>query len=298
MDTRLLSYFIAVAEELNFTEASKRLYITQSALSHNIAELEKSLGVKLFERTTRSVRLTPAGLYFYENAREIDDRLQTLLKGMEKYQKGAHGEIRVGYLFWPYVDLIAELSELFRKRQPDLNIRFTQYDAGELHRALDKDLIDVALGTSIEFTDEKTYRIQTIERDGISLAIRKDHPLSRCDNADLSVLKGQPIAMLARQKTPGFYDFFCKMCKEEGFVPEICSEQERVESIFIQALTKNQVGVITTNMGVHAGYNELALVEIRDRRTWFCNVAVCKAANSDPAVSVFLNELKNLFLSE
>ena len=255
MDIRLLSYFIAVAEELNFTEASKRLYITQSALSHNISELEKSLGVKLFERTTRSVRLTPAGVYFYKNAKEIDDKLQMLLKGMEKFQEGVHGEIRVGYLFWPYVDLIAE------------------------------------------FSDSKLFRVQTIERDGISLVVRKEHPLSKYENIDLSALKGLPIVMLARQKTPGFYNFFYKLCRENNFVPDIRSEQERVEGIFIQVLTGKGVGVITTNMEAFAGYNDLAFIEIKDRDTWFCNVAACCTKNEDPAVTLLMEELRNMFMS-
>ena len=297
MDIRLLSYFIAVAEELNFTEASKRLYITQSALSHNISELEKSLGVKLFERTTRSVRLTPASVYFFKNAKEIDDKLQMLLKGMEKFQEGVHGEIRVGYLFWPYVDLIAEFSEYFQKKYPDLRVNFTQFDAGELRKALEKDLIDIALGTSIEFSDSKLFRVQTIERDGISLVVRKEHPLSKYENIDLSALKGLPIVMLARQKTPGFYNFFYKLCRENNFVPDIRSEQERVEGIFIQVLTGKGVGVITTNMGAFAGYNDLAFIEIKDRDTWFCNVAACCTKNEDPAVTLLMEELRNMFLS-
>jgi DNA-binding transcriptional LysR family regulator len=76
MDIRQLRYFITVAEYLNFTKAANQLYVAQSAISHQIADLEQQLGLKLFIRNKRSVQLTPAGAVFLKEAIEIVEKMQ------------------------------------------------------------------------------------------------------------------------------------------------------------------------------------------------------------------------------
>lgn len=84
MDIRQLRYFITVAEHLNFTKAANQLYVAQSAISHQIADLEDQVGVKLFIRNKRSVQLTPAGAVFLKEVMEIVEKRQERLKRPNK----------------------------------------------------------------------------------------------------------------------------------------------------------------------------------------------------------------------
>ncbi|MCL2492540.1 MAG: LysR family transcriptional regulator, partial [Clostridiales bacterium] len=89
MDTKSLKFFLAVAEHRNFTKASEQLYITQSALSHHIAELEAELNTKLFLRTTRSVSLTPSGEILYRSAKDLISRFDQIALDIRKADSGA-----------------------------------------------------------------------------------------------------------------------------------------------------------------------------------------------------------------
>ena len=88
MDMRPLRYFISVAEHLNFTEASKQLYVAQPAVSQQIAYLEQKLGVKLFHRTKHSVQLTNAGSVFLKDAKEILNKLDESIENVRQAEKG------------------------------------------------------------------------------------------------------------------------------------------------------------------------------------------------------------------
>ena len=101
MDMRPIRYFISVAEHLNFTEASKQLYVAQPAVSQQIAYLEKKLEVKLFNRTKHSVQLTHAGSVFLKDAREVFKKLDESIENVHQAEEGLIGTINIGLLSAP-----------------------------------------------------------------------------------------------------------------------------------------------------------------------------------------------------
>src|SRR4051812_45659346 len=96
LDTRLLRAFVAVAEELNFTRAAERLVLAQQALSAQVRQLETRMGARLFERTTRRVRLTQEGELFLPHARAVLDALDAGVRGLDAARRVAGATLRVG----------------------------------------------------------------------------------------------------------------------------------------------------------------------------------------------------------
>src|SRR3954469_13350669 len=118
LDTRLLRAFVAVAEELSFTRAAKRLFIAQQALSSQVQQLEARLGVKLFERTTRRVALTAAGERLLPAAREALAALDAGLGELEALRRSERATLRVGLSGTAMVPLVGEIIGRFAERHP------------------------------------------------------------------------------------------------------------------------------------------------------------------------------------
>src|SRR4051794_10340008 len=116
MEIRQLRYFISVAEQLNFTEAAKRLFVAQPSVSQQIASLERSMDVKLFIRDKHSVKLTPAGKVFLNDAIEIVNKSEEALKRAKKAAVGEVGQLSVGFLNAPVKNFLPDLVKEFRKK--------------------------------------------------------------------------------------------------------------------------------------------------------------------------------------
>lgn len=122
MDLRHLQAFVAVAEESSFRKASERLYIAQPALSRTIQALEQELEVKLFERTTRSVRVTEPGRYLLERAHLIFKQVEDAKDGTRRVARGEQGELLVGFNDFTISDKLPSIIVDFRARYPDINL--------------------------------------------------------------------------------------------------------------------------------------------------------------------------------
>ena len=125
VEFRQLRYVVAVAEELHFTRAAERLYLTQSALTRQIAQLENNLGVRLFNRDTRHVELTAAGKVFVEEARRILESAHRAVALAQGTDRQDHGEIRIAYS--PLVDLhvAGDLKKAIGISNPTLQLAFS-----------------------------------------------------------------------------------------------------------------------------------------------------------------------------
>jgi DNA-binding transcriptional LysR family regulator len=121
-ELRHLRYFIAVAEELNFSRAARRLHMAQPPLSVAIKNLEGELGVSLLERSTREVRLTPAGEAFLERARHAVTEADAAVDAAKRAATGAFGTLRVGYNWGARFETLPVLGQAFNAERPDVEL--------------------------------------------------------------------------------------------------------------------------------------------------------------------------------
>ena len=122
MDLRHLRYFQAVAEELSFSKASRRLHIAQPALSRAVKELEEMLGLELLARTRRFVALTPAGRVLLSETRLLLQRLDEAIRRVQRTAAGEEGELRLGYIGPPTQIFLGRIVKEFRRRYPRLTV--------------------------------------------------------------------------------------------------------------------------------------------------------------------------------
>lgn len=201
MEFRHLRCFLAVAEELHFARAAERLHIEQSPLSRSIKELEEDLGVQLFERTTRSTRLTRAGQLFLQHTPRIFTALQQARDSVKAVANGFHGQLRVALSDGITPLRLPALLTLCRQDEPEVEIRFFEVPLSQQIKGLHDDLYDVGFAQSDEVGDG----IVTLPvwSDTLMVAVPARHPLLVHKRIPLDELLRYPLVLCDPQVCEG-----------------------------------------------------------------------------------------------
>src|SRR5216684_7421593 len=125
MELRHLRYFVAVGEAQNMSRAALKLYISQSALSKQVRDLEDELGFSLLERTAKSARLTDAGRVFLDEARAVLQRADEARKKARTVAAAEPTELHAGYLSMPFAEILPKTLRAFQQAMPNVRVRFT-----------------------------------------------------------------------------------------------------------------------------------------------------------------------------
>ena len=176
LDTRLLRAFIAVAEELNFTRAAGRLYVAQQALSAQIQQLEARLGVKLFERTTRSVSLTKEGERLLPHAVAALAALDAGTGELEAALRSQRATLRVGLSGTAMVSVVSETMRLFAERHPDVELQVSNTGLDRPAAGLKEGAVDVAF-VRPPFLDDGLSMVTVLSEERFAV-LSADHPLA------------------------------------------------------------------------------------------------------------------------
>lgn len=158
MELRHLRYFVAVADELSFTRAAARLHIAQPPLSRQISQLEEELGVQLFERSTRSISLTPAGAYLYQQARLIVARVRDVGDSVRRIGKGGRSWFGLGFVPSLLYGFLPELIRRLRETHPRVELGLNELTTAQQVDALKTGESMQALGVSSLRTTQSSER--------------------------------------------------------------------------------------------------------------------------------------------
>ena len=222
MDNRQIEYFVAVAEELHFGRAAERLQITQPALSKQIANLEKMLGVQLLFRTKRTVALTHAGQTFLQQARQLLSQRETAIQLTRRTGCGDIGHLSIGFTETATQTILPPLLRDFLQRYPKVDIDMIELATEAQVSALNQDTIDLAfLHPPI---DQRGLQVRLISEERFVAVLPCQHPLGRYEMIPFEALATEPLMIHPRQEGPALYDGFLQVCQMAGFQPQIVKE--------------------------------------------------------------------------
>lgn len=202
MELRHLTAFTAVAEELHFGRAAKRLQMAQPPLSQQIRQLEKELGVQLFERNTRSVRLTSAGESFLEPVRTVLDDLDTAVRAAKAAGRGEYGRVTIGFAGASSHETLPLLTRAVRAAHPgiELAMKGQTYANVALSRVADGSL---DLGFVRLPVTQPGVAHRVIDEEELLCALPSDHPLARLEAVPIGVLADEPfVSFPANSQAP------------------------------------------------------------------------------------------------
>lgn len=202
MELRHLRCFLAVAEELHFARAAEKLHIEQSPLSRAIKELEEELGVRLFNRTTRSTRLTRAGKLFLEHVPRVFTILEQARQSVKAVAAGYHDQLRVALSDGITPSRLSALLAQCRQEEPDVEIRLFEMPLSQQIRGLHDDLYDVGFAQSAEVGDR--IIAEPVWSDPLMVVMPARHPLLAHKRIPLNEVLRYPLVMCDPQSCEGY----------------------------------------------------------------------------------------------
>jgi len=219
---RHLRYFLAVAETLHFSRAARRLGMAQPPLSQQIKRLEQLLGHALFERTTRGVKLTPAGQLLARRARSTMEKVDEDLAQVRRLGRGEEGTLTVGFSGSVMFTELPAAIQSFRHRYPKVELRLRELVTSAQIAALLNGQIDLAFLRDGDPTEG--IRITTLLKEKYVAVLPEAHALARRRTLSVKALEGEPFVMFARRMGPLAYDRTIACCERGGFRPNIVQD--------------------------------------------------------------------------
>jgi len=262
-DTRLLRYFLVAAEELHFGRAADRLHIAQPSLSRGIRSLEEALGVDLFVRIGRSVRLTRAGEVLSKTAPGALEELSRVLEECRAAGLGQQGHLSVSFLPSARL-LVMEAVQRYRQRH------------GAIHLALDEALDEHQLAgllagrTDVAIVrdrrEQPSLAFERLIDAGLCVAIPESHPLADQPSLSYADLAEEDFVLWPRHESPDGFDRVIAGCRYAGFEPRVAAETSGAQ--MVAALVAAGVGVSILASGLREVILQpgVALVPLRDER--------------------------------
>ncbi|NRB05691.1 MAG: LysR family transcriptional regulator [Rhodobacteraceae bacterium] len=217
MELRRLRYFVAVAEELHFGRAAERLDMAQPPLSRQIAQLEKDLDVKLFDRARAQIRLTPAGDVLLDRTRAILDQLDSAFREVTRIGQGSAGRLRIAFVGSASHGVLPTIIKSYRSHYPDVDLALSAMNNADLERALVQREIDIAVARPSLKGEE--FRSTELHREPLVLAMPDNSALNTKSKIAFKDLAGETFILYPRRPRPSFADHVLSVLAEEGITP-------------------------------------------------------------------------------
>jgi DNA-binding transcriptional LysR family regulator len=222
IDFRLLRhfwYFLAVAEEGHFGKAAKRLGMSQPPLSQQIKVLEQSLGVALFERSRRGVRLTREGSAILASVQRFMEHAQRLQIAVDDARRGRSDIVTIGAINSALFDIMPRLMRIARERFPHLSVSMVEMKSADALTAVRSGEIDIALARLDDHVS--ALEVRPIIADHLVLALPATHPLTKKSRVGLAELADESLVLFPRRSSPSFFDQITSACRDAGFSPQV-----------------------------------------------------------------------------
>ena len=228
-ELRRLRYAVAVADELNFTRAAERLGVSQQVLSEQIRRLEDELGLQVFDRTTRQVRVTSHGRQILDEARAVVGAADALRDRARRLASAQAGVVRLGYSRSTAFDT-APLVSAVTEARPELRVEVREVPGRQLPQAVRDGVVDVALSRWADDTDQ--LFAHTLRRLRSGVILRAGDALAGRAEVALGDLAGRSLVMHRREDAPARHDATLAACAEAGVEPEIVTARLPFDPLF------------------------------------------------------------------
>jgi len=255
VELRHLRYFVTLCEELHFGRAAQRLHMAQPPLSQRIKDLERELGVQLFDRTSHRVRLTEAGALLLEHARPVLASADTAREAMRRIRPGTSGLLRVGVPPDTAPRTLSTLVARFSELIPDVLLDLHELTTDEQLTRLREGKLDAAVVRHP--ADTVGLESGPVVDTPLGIVLATSNPLAGADEVRLRDLAEHPLVIFPREMAPRLYDHILAICRDNGFLP----------SAIRHARNPNFVhGLVLAGRGVHL--NQQPSSELTGGLTW------------------------------
>lgn len=289
LDPKSLRLFLVLAEELHYGRAAQRLFMSQPPLSKAIQQLEERLGVTLFDRNKRSVRLTLAGQALVLEARRLLSQTELSVRAVQRAERGDAGHLRIGFvaavLFMGIHERLLKLEEDI----PGLDSVWEEMGTSEQLEALEHDRIDIGFAqVSQGLGSMQAMPVGKIE---LLMALSERHPLASCSQIQLRDLANDAFVAIPRHTGPSFHDLTISACMAAGFSPLITHYAKHLVSVVSLVAMGRGVSLVPKSFA-QAGVPGVVFRKIHELQVEAEYFAVWNPANTLPLLPHVLEQLR------
>jgi len=279
--------FLVLTEHLNFSSAAESLFITQSALSRHIAALEADLGGKLFERTTQSVVLTPAGEVFRKRISDLVEAYDDICSEMRIMRYGFSTRLRISCPYYAIHDYLGPMPEIFEHAYPDIKLQYSVGDPNEAMQNLLEDRADLAIVPRYKISHAGELNSRSVFTERLGVLLSPTNPLAEKEALSLKDLKNETFLSVGNNYFNASWRHVANLCKGAGFTPSSPVLFNQMEALIIAIRRGDGIAVI----GHHMRNQDSELVTYRPLLDEACTREVCiwyKKENPSKAIDKFI----------
>jgi LysR family transcriptional regulator, benzoate and cis,cis-muconate-responsive activator of ben and cat genes len=287
---RELESFVAVAEELSFTRAAARLRLAQPPLSRHIRTLEDRLGLRLFDRTNRSVALTAGGRAFYAEVQGPLLALQGAGAAAQRATAGETARLELGFVSALLGPELAEVLRRFRAAHPSVQLTLQDRTPADQLRAIAEGRLDGGfVGLAPEFPG-RGLAFTPWRQETLVLFVPHAHPWARQRQVPLRSLTGEPMIAVAADAAPAFASLVHALCRAAGFRPRIVQEGARAQAVVAMVAAGSGVAILPASVAGLTG-GAVSVVRLGPRPPTASFVFAHRSGPRPPALDLFVTAL-------
>lgn len=290
LDLNQVNNFLSVAQTLSFSGAARRNGVPQSTVSRHISDLESELGVKLFYRTKRDVKLTGEGRAFLPYAKEMLETARKANRIVKQLHDGGQGRLSIATVVTSSTALCACLRE-FSKRYPDILVDITYVSAVEPEWEEREDRYDFHFLNLDLLPEGDDFDYLVTHTDHLAVVTPKGHPLSGIP-LDFSALKSEKFIVLSEEENPLLYMQILDVCRAHHFTPQIVSRFDTVQSTLLSVGAGLGVSMLPLAIPQIIFPSLVDAIPIDDMDTSITYVAAWKKEMLNPAAVLFLDVMR------
>lgn len=299
MNRNQLKYFVAAAESQSFTKAAEQFYITQTAITQQIRQLEDTLGCALFDRSTRPITLTSAGKIFLIEAKAILERMTQAFDRVHDASTGLAGSLRVGYVRGYERSDLSVLMRRFHQKNSSVLISFYRCPTNELAAGLQQQEYDVIFTwDSTNLKNQPGIEYMTVERARLVAAMYAGHPFARRRELSRAELRGETILYMSPDSANDSYGdaFFMQLYKNAGYKPNILFRSCDAESILMMIAAEEGISILPAYFTDKLrNADNLVFVPMTGEEEEEEIIAAWQQGNTNPVLHQFVDLLRETF---
>ncbi len=302
MQIRQLEYFVAVAEQLNFTKAAKQFFISQTAVTLQIKALEDELGVLLFNRTNRKVELTPAGKTFLDDARAILRRTRDAVNRAQKADTGLTGHLSFGYIKGYEKTFLSDILADFHTNYPNISLALTRENVAELYDGIFSGTLDIIFNILYSFDDMedmKEMEYLVLKEYPLLAVMSVSHPLAHRSSIRREDLKGYPLVDIKKNENRyGETRTIAGAFASAGITPEVSYVSDDIETSILAVAAGLGYALLPSYITDHIAIREKVIaIPIEGEERQLPIIAAWNKENKNPARIKFLKDCVQPYLA-
>lgn len=289
MNYNKLKYFYHVSQTLNFTKSAVELYVSQSAISRHMKELEQDFGVELFIRTNRDLILTESGRILAEEIRPFFSRENEIYQKVRAASLKNIWKLNIGFMGIKYAYHIPAITNEMLQEYPAISVNLRRYNWDDILPALNAHEIDVGLRLRMGTLDETLYESFTLDVAHPSIVVSSRHPMAYAKQATLRDFKDDTFLLLSQKDSGIPHTHTKELFQRFSFLPKKYAEYDQVETILM--LIHSDAGVsLLSRFAATDQFSDLHIVDIADIAPLYLEL-VWKRENSNPFIQPFAEKL-------